>query len=42
MRLFDVKMDQQNIVDANQSEDVEDTFTSAVFDKTDFGEGWKV
>jgi archaellum biogenesis ATPase FlaH len=42
MRLFDVKMDQQNIVDSGQSEDTEDTFTSAVFDKTDFGEGWKV
>ena len=42
MRLFDVKMSDQNIVDSGQSEDAEDTFTSAVFDKTDFGEGWKV
>ena len=38
MRLFDVSMDQQNIVDSNQ--DVEnDMFTEPVFDKTDFGEG---
>ena len=42
MRLFDVKMSEQNIVDSGQSEDAKDTFTSAVFDKTDFGEGWKV
>ena len=42
MRLFDVKMTEQNIVDSGQSKETEDTFTSAVFDKTDFGEGWKV
>ena len=38
MRLFDVSMDQQNIVDSNQ--DVEDDmFAKPVFDRTDFGEG---
>ena len=42
MRLFDVKMSEQNIVDSGQSTSADDTFTSAVFDKTDFGEGWKV
>ena len=36
MRLFDVSMDQQNIVDSNQ---VEDSFAEPVFDKTGFGEG---
>ena len=36
MRLFDVSMDQQNIVDSNQ---VEDSFSEPVFDKTGFGEG---
>ena len=36
MRLFDVSMDQQNIVDSNQ---VEDSFSDPVFDKTGFGEG---
>ena len=41
MRLFDVKMDQQDIVDSNQTTE-EDTFAEPVFDKTDFGEGWKV
>ena len=41
MRLFDVKMEQQNIVDSNQTIE-EDTFAEPVFDKTDFGEGWKV
>ena len=35
MRLFDVSMDQQDIVDANQ---VEDSFSEPVFDKTTFGE----
>ena len=35
MRLFDVSMDQQAIVDANQ---VEDSFSEPVFDKTTFGE----
>ena len=40
-------MTEQNIVDSGQSKETEDTFTSAVFDKTDFGapkfgEGWKV
>ena len=34
MRLFDVKMDQQDIVDSNQTTE-EDTFAEPVFDKTD-------
>ena len=34
MRLSDVSMDQQNIVDANQ---IEDSFAEPVFDKTSFG-----
>ena len=34
MRLFDVEMNQQNIVDANQ---VEDSFAEPVFDKTSLG-----
>tara|TARA_B100000482_G_scaffold161279_1_gene123999 strand:+ start:20 stop:436 length:417 start_codon:yes stop_codon:yes gene_type:complete len=34
MRLSDVSMDQQNIVDANQ---VEDSFAEPVFDRTSFG-----
>ena len=35
MRLSDVSMDQQNIVDANQ---IEDSFAEPVFDRTSFGE----
>ena len=38
MRLFDVSMDQQNIVDSNQTTE-EDTFAEPVFDRTNFGEG---
>ena len=38
MRLFDVSMDQQNIVDSNQDTE-DDMFAKPVFDKTDFGEG---
>ena len=43
MRLFDVKMSEQNIVDSGQSSsEVSEEFVEAVFDKTEFGEGWKV
>jgi hypothetical protein len=42
MRLFDVKMSEQNIVDSGQSTSADDKFVEAIFDKTDFGEGWKV
>ena len=38
MRLFDVSMDQQNIVDSNQDTE-DDMFAKPVFDRTDFGEG---
>ena len=34
MRLFDVEMSQQDIVDANQTED---SFAEPVFDQTSFG-----
>ena len=34
MRLFDVEMSQQNIVDSNQTED---SFAEPVFDSTSFG-----
>ena len=38
MQLFDIKSEEQNnLVDANQTE-----FAEPVFDNTDFGEGWKV
>ena len=37
MRLYDVKNGQQNIVDSGQ-----DDFAQPVFDKTDFGQDWKV
>jgi len=38
MRLFDVKPSEQtDLVDSGQEE-----FAQPVFDKTDFGEGWKV
>ncbi len=50
MRLFDVKMTEQNIVDSGQSEDnifVGELYTKKgevepVFDNTEFGEGWKI
>jgi hypothetical protein len=42
MRLYDVEADQQKgLVDSNQTEE-EDLFDTPTFDKTDFGEGWKV
>jgi hypothetical protein len=42
MRLFDVEADQQKgLADSNQTEE-EDLFDTPTFDKTDFGEGWKV
>ena len=37
MRLYDVKNGEQNIVDSGQ-----DDFAQPVFDKTDFGQDWKV
>ena len=37
MRLYDVKNNQQDIVDSGQ-----DDFAQPVFDKTDFGQDWKV
>jgi len=42
MRLYDVKMSEQNIVDSGQSTSADDEFVEAIFDKTDFGQGWKV
>ena len=36
MKLFDVEDSEQKLVDSNQS------FAEPVFDKTDYGEGWKV
>jgi len=42
MRLFDVEEDQQKgLADANQTVE-KDEFDTPTFDKTDFGEGWKV
>ena len=42
MRLMDVGIDQQDgIVDSNQTEETDD-FVEPLFDKTEFGEGWKV
>ena len=42
MRLFDVKLsEQQELQDANQSDDLPDAFSEPVFDNTDFG-GFKV
>ena len=38
MRLFDIDVkEQDDIVDSGQED-----FAAPVFDKTDFGEGWKV
>ena len=38
MKLYDVKQEEQeDLVDSNQEE-----FAEPVFDKTDFGEDWKV
>ena len=42
MRLSDVKLsEQQDLQDANQSDDIPDAFSAPVFDNTDFG-GFKV
>jgi hypothetical protein len=42
MKLFDVGEDEQKgLADSNQKED-KDLFASPVFDKTEFGEEWKV
>ena len=39
MRLFDVKLsEQQELQDANQSDDIPDAFSEPVFDNTDFGD----
>ncbi len=43
MKLFDVEdSEQQGLVDSNQRKGADDNFAEAVFDKTDFGDGWKV
>ena len=43
MQLFDVKSSEQDgLVDSNQQKSANDMFTEAVFDNSDFGEGWKV
>tara|TARA_B100001564_G_scaffold348745_1_gene351049 strand:+ start:73 stop:786 length:714 start_codon:yes stop_codon:yes gene_type:complete len=41
MRLSDVKLSEQVLQDANQTDDVPDAFSEPVFDNTDFG-GFKV
>jgi hypothetical protein len=42
MRLFDVgEEEQKGLADSNQKVDKEQ-FAGPVFDKTEFGEGWKV
>ena len=42
MKLYDVKIEEQkSLVDSNQTAEKED-FASPIFDKTEFGEGWKV
>jgi hypothetical protein len=42
MRLFDLAdSEQKGLTDSNQTEEV-DEFDTPTFDKTDFGEGWKV
>ena len=42
MRLHDVaNLEQQGLLDSNQTKEV-DEFDTPTFDKTDFGEGWKV
>ena len=41
MKLHDVEgVEQSGLSDSNQKAD--DTFADAVFDQTDFGDGWKV
>ena len=43
MKLFDVEdSEQQGLVDSNQRKGADDKFVEAVFDQTDFGDGWKV
>jgi len=41
MKLFDVSdAEQKGLADSNQKEDA--SFSDPVFDKTEFGDGWKV
>ena len=43
MKLFDVGEDEQKgLADSNQRKGTDDKFAEAVFDQTEFGEGWKV
>ena len=43
MKLFDVGEDEQKgLADSNQRKGADDKFAEAVFDQTEFGEGWKV
>ena len=43
MKLFDVEEGEQDgLVDSNQQKGTDDKFVEAVFDQTDFGDGWKV
>ena len=43
MKLFDVEESEQaGLVDSNQRKGADDKFVEAVFDQTDFGDGWKV
>ena len=43
MKLFDVEEGEQDgLVDSNQRKGADDKFVEAVFDQTDFGDGWKV
>ena len=42
MKLFDVTLEEQKgLADSNQTEE-KDNFAEPIFDKTEFGEGWKV
>jgi hypothetical protein len=42
MRLYDLdESEQKGLTDSNQTEE-KDEFDTPTFDKTDFGEGWKV
>jgi len=43
MKLSDVEdAEQQGLADSNQRDGVDDKFAEAIFDQTEFGEGWKV
>ena len=43
MKLFDVEESEQvGLADSNQKKGADDSFAEAVFDQTEYGEGWKM